>query len=306
MIKKYINKSIVWIDAEDPTTEEIKTLMDEYDINPDIARELQLPTYKEKIVMYKDYLYLVLHFPALRHTHKDSTTEQEIDFVVGKNFIITTRYEPIDALERFSKNFELNSILKKGLMEDNAGYVLYYMIKELYRAMSDEVDSINDNLKQNIEKGIFKGKEKEMVTEISKVNRDLINFNHTILTHRDVLLSLKDSGSKLFDKNFGENLSKIINEYHRIEKVLTNSIDFLRELRSTNDSLLSSKQNETMKILTVITFIALPFTIISGAFQMNSIHAPFVGMGNDWFIIIMIEFIAAGLFFLFAKLRKWI
>jgi len=305
MIKKYINKSITWIDAEDPTTEEIRTLMDEYNINTDIARELQLPTYKEKIVMYKDYLYLVLHFPALRHTHKNNTTEQEIDFIVGKNFIITTRYESIDALERFAKNFELNSILKKGLMEDNAGYVLYYMIKELYRAMSDEVDSINDTLKQ-VEKNIFKGKEKDMVTEVSKANRDLINFNHTILTHREVLISLKEAGSKLFDKGFVENLLKIINEYHRIEKVLINNIDFLRELRNTNDSLLSSKQNETMKLLTVITFIALPFSIITGFFQMNAVNTPLIGHPNDWQIIVTTELIMVTIFFIFAKLRRWI
>ncbi len=305
MIKKYKNNAITWVDVEDPTTDEVRTLMDEYNINPDIARELQLPTYKEKILPYKDYLYLVLHFPALRHTHKDETTEQEIDFVVGKDFVITTRYEPIDALERFSKTFELNNILQKGLMEDNAGYVLYYMIKELYRAMSDEVDSINDTLKQ-VEKNIFKGKEKEMVTDISKANRDLISFNHTILTHRDVLTSLRDAGAKLFDKGFVENLSKIINEYHRIEKSLINNIDFLRELRNTNDSLLASKQSETMKLLTVITFIALPFSIVTGFFQMNAVHTPLIGRPDDWQIIVTTELTAVLIFFIFAKLRKWI
>jgi magnesium transporter len=305
MIKKYINNSITWVDVEDPTVDEVRNLMDEYDINPDIARELQLPTYKEKIVMYKDYLYLVLHFPALRHTHKDNTSDQEIDFVVGKNFIITTRYETIDALERFTKTFELNNILKKGLMEDNAGHVLFYMVKELYRAMSDEVDSINDTLKQ-IEKNIFKGKEKEMVSEISAVSRDLISFNHIIITHKDVLASLKDSGSKLFGKEFTENFSKIINEYHRIEKVLINNIDFLRELRNTNDSLLSSKQNETMKILTVITFLALPFSIITGFFQMNATHTPLVGSPHDWQIIVSLEIVFVIFSFLFAKWRKWI
>jgi len=305
MIKKYKNNSITWIDVEDPTLEEVRTLMEEYDINPDIARELQLPTYKEKSVTYKDYLYLVLHFPALRHTHKDNASEQEIDFVVGKNFIITTRYEPIDALERFSKTFELNNILKKGLMEDHAGYVLYYMIKELYRAMSDEVDSINDTLKQ-VENNIFKGKEKEMVTEISRANRDLINFNHTILTHKDVLTSLKNSGISLFNGEFEENFSKILNEYHRIEKVLTTNIDFLRELRDTNDSLLSSKQSETMKLLTVITFLTIPFSIITGFFQMNAVHTPLVGNAYDWNIIVTIELIAVFVFFIIAKLRKWI
>lgn len=305
MIKKYINNSITWIDVSDPTTDELHSLMNDYDINPDIVRELQLPTYKEKIVMYKDYLYLVLHFPALRHTHTEDKSDQEIDFVVGKNFIITTRYESIDALERFGKTFELNNILKKGLMEDHAGYVLYYMIKELYRAMSDEVDSINDTLKQ-VEKNIFKGKEKEMVTEISSVNRDLISFNHIIVTHRDVLVSLKDSGGKLFGKDFSEYFFKIINEYHRIEKFLINNIDFLRELRSTNDSLLSSKQNETMKILTVITFLSLPFSVINGFFQTNAVNVPLIGNSHDWYIIIGIEIAFVVFSFLFAKWRKWI
>jgi len=304
MIKKYKNNSVTWIDVEDPTIEELHTLMEDYEINPDIVRELQLPTYKEKIVMHKDYLYLVLHFPALRHTHKD-TTDQEIDFVVGKNFIITTRYESIDALERFIKTFEVNNILKKGLMEDNAGHVLYYMIKELYRALSDEVDSVNDTLKQ-VEKCIFKGQEKEMVTEISKSNRDLISFNHIIVTHRDVLVSLKDSGGKLFEKDFSDNFSIIINEYHRIEKSLTNSIDFLKELRSTNDSLLSSKQNETMKILTVITFLALPVSIITGLFQTNAIHTPIVGGPNDWQIIVGLELVVVIVCYTFAKIKKWI
>ncbi len=305
MIKKYTNNGITWVDVENPTAEEIRSLMEEYDINPDVARELQLPTYKEKIAPYNDYLYLVLHFPALRHTHKDNATDQEIDFIVGKHFLITTRYEAIDALERFAKTFELNSILKKGLMENNAGYILYYMIKEFYRAMSDEVDSINDTLKQ-IEKNIFKGREREMVAEISSANRDLINFNHIILSHKDVLLSLKDSGSKLFDKDFAENFSKTINEYHRIEKVLFNNIDFLRELRETNDSLLSSKQNETMKTLTVVAFLVLPFTVITGLFQMNAVNTPFVGMNNDWQIIVSTELIFAVVFFIFAKMRKWI
>jgi magnesium transporter len=305
MIKKYKNSCVTWVDVYNPTSEDIRSLMDEYQINLDVARELQLPTYKEKIITYKDHLYLVLHFPVLRHSHNKNSYEQEIDLVVGKDFIITTRYENIDALDKFTKTFELDNILKKGLMGSGSGCVLYYMIKELYNAMSDELDSLHDNLKQ-IEKNIFKGKEKEMVTEISKINRELISFNHIILTHKDILNSLKNDGSKMFGQEFSEHLSKIINEYHRIEKNLINDIDFLRELRNTNDSLLSSKQNSTMKVLTVITFLALPFSIITGFFQMNTTNTPIVGDINDWQIIISMELTAVILAFVFVKIKKWI
>ena len=304
MIKKNTNKSITWVDVVNPTTEDMRSLMEEFNLVPSVARELQLPTYKQKISFYDDYLYMVMHFPAFRHSHKGGE-DQEIDFIVGKKFIITTRYEHIDALEKFSKDFEVNNILDKGIMEDNAGYVLYYIIKELYKSMSDEIDSVKDSLKI-IEDKIFKGEEKEMVTEISKTNHKLININRTILSHKEVLESLEKTGEKLFGSNFVENFSKILNEYYRIESNLKSDIELLSGIRGTNDSLLSSKQNGTMKILTIITFLALPFSIITGFFQMNTTSTPLVGANYDWQIVVITEVTVVVLLFIFVKIKKWL
>lgn len=304
MIKKNTNKSITWVDVVNPTTEDMRSLMEEFNLVPSVARELQLPTYKQKISFFDDYLYMVMHFPAFRHSHKGGE-DQEIDFIVGKKFIITTRYEHIDALEKFSKDFEVNNILDKGIMEDNAGYVLYYIIKELYKSMSDEIDSIKDSLKI-IEDKIFKGEEKEMVTEISKTNHKLININRTILSHKEVLESLEKTGEKLFGSNFVENFSKILNEYYRIESNLKSDIELLSGIRGTNDSLLSSKQNGTMKILTIITFLALPFSIITGFFQMNTTSTPLVGANYDWQIVVVTEVTVVVLLFIFVKIKKWL
>jgi len=304
MIKKYTHKTITWIDAENPTMDEVRSLMEQYSIDPSIAKEFLLPSFKEKIVLQEKYLYMVMHFPALRHSHQ-TDSDQEIDFVVGKNFIITTRYETIDALERFAKFFEVNSILEKGIMEDHAGYVLYYIMKELYKTVSDELDGANDRMKR-IEKEIFKGKEKEMVLDISYTSRDLINLDHALRSHKEILESLEDISTKIFDSEFKENCVKISNDYYKVEGMLSNNIDFLKELRETNDSLLSTKQNETMKILTVITFLGMPFTIITGFFQMNTSSTPLVGIANDWQIIVILEILAVIILFMFARFKKWL
>jgi magnesium transporter len=304
MVKKYTHKTITWIDVESPTIDEIRSLMEEYSIDPVVAKELQLPSYKEKIVLHKEYLYMVMHFPALRRS-KSEGSDQEVDFIVGKSFIITTRYESIDALEKFAKLFEVNSILDKGIMEDHAGYVLYYIIKELYKSVSDELYGINDRMKK-IEKEIFDGKEKAMVLEISRTNRDMINLDHALRSHKGVLDSLEEVSSQIFDEAFQSNCTKISNDYYKVEDMLSNSIDFLKELRDTNDSLLSAKQNETMKILTVITFLALPFAIITGLFQMNTSSTPLIGQVHDWQIIVGMEIIAVILFVIFAKMKKWL
>ncbi|NBV77403.1 hypothetical protein EBR66_04530 [bacterium] len=89
---------------------------------------------KPRAEFHGDYAYFVMHFPALRHTHK--TVEQEIDFVIGKNFIITTRYEMVDPLHKFSKVFEVNSILDKSNLGDHAGFVFFYMLKKCTRPLT--------------------------------------------------------------------------------------------------------------------------------------------------------------------------
>lgn len=305
MIKKYTHNTITWIDVENPTPDEVRTLMAEYSLDPVVAKDIQLPTYKEKITMYKHYLYIVMHFPALRHSHNTENNEQEVDFIVGKDYIITVRYETVDALERFTKIFEVNNILRKNIMEDHSGYVFYYIIKELYKAISDEVDTLNDTLKET-ERNIFKGKEREMVWTLSNLNRDLLHLNHIINSHKDILESLPQIGTKFFGDSFADNCDKLLNEYYRVEGLLTNSVDFLKELRDTNDSLLNTKQTEIMKTLTILTFMALPFTVITGFFQMNTTHTPIMGHTNDWLLVVSVEFIVVIILFILARFKKWL
>jgi magnesium transporter len=307
MIKKYTHKSIVWVDVENPTKEEIRSLVEEYNIDGEIASDLHLPSsrnYKEKVFVYKDYIYTEMHFPALRHSHTQEI-DQEIDFIVGKNFIITTRYETIDALEQFAKDFEVNDILNRNLMEGNAGSVLYYLLRELYISIADELDSINDELKQ-IEKNLFQGNEKKLVADISHTNRDLIHLNHTVLSHKEILQHIENVGEKIFDKNFPGQFNAMLDEYYRIENALIHNIAFLTEMRNTNDSLLSLKQGETMKTLTIMAFVTFPLTLVSSIFGMNTKDTPIVGMNGDFWVVVGIMLILAGTFFTFFKMKKWL
>ena len=303
MLNTYRYKNITWIDSLSPTTEEAKVLMERYELSPKVIRDLILPTYKDTITLYGDYIYIILHFPAIRHSHNHDE-QQEIDFILGKNYIITNKYEMIDELEKFAKEFEVNSILQCKNMRDHAGYVFYYIMKNLYSSMFDELESLQDQIKE-IEQNIFIGKEKEMVSSISQIAKELMNFEHTIKPHKEILEKLKKVYVKLFDKDFIENIQKLIDEHSKVEDILGGTVESMRELRETNDSLLSTKQNDIMKILTVFTFFALPFSIITGFFQMNTKITPIVNSNYAWPIIVGVEITIAILLFCFAKKKGW-
>jgi magnesium transporter len=307
MLKRYTYKKITWIDLESPTQEEIRAVMQEFDIHPLVATELSSPTIRPRVDLYPDFVYLILHFPGFLHNHgnRHEYSEQEVDWVVGKHFIVTVHYEMIDTIHEFSKMFEVQSMVERNTLGDHAGFVLFHIARAMYRSLGDGLDAIGEDLEE-IEEHIFEEYEKEMVRAISGVNRDLLNFRQSIRFHKNILESLELAGPGFFGDKFTPYLHSLSGEYYRVASELESHRETLSELRNTNDSLLSSKQNEIMKKFTIIAFTTLPMSLLAAIFGMNTIDTPIVGRTGDfWFIIGIIVFVFSGLFLYFRK-KRWL
>ncbi|MEI7480220.1 MAG: CorA family divalent cation transporter [bacterium] len=304
MIKKYTNQNLTWVDVENPTKEEVSSLMSEFNLDPENAQEMAMPTYKPKVMSYSNYIYLILHFPAFKHSHNEEH-KHEIDFVIGKNFLITTRYTSIDQMDKISKIFEVNTMLEKTSFAGASGVGLFYFVlKELFKSLEDEIDFIGDSLK-NIERKVFSGQEKHMVMALSKVSRNLLDFKSTVNSQSDTMADLEKIGIGIFGKEIHYYLSDLTSEHYKIGQMLEKDINLLQELRETNNSLLSTKQSEIMKTLTIITFIVMPFTIINSFFQIYAENTPILGMEYDWYIIVLSELVVVFITFFYARHRKW-
>lgn len=303
----YKHDNVTWIDLENPTREEVRELIEKYEIDPIVGEELLNPTHRARVDLHKDYIYLILHFPTQFNPKNTGVKHhiEEVDFIVGKEFIITTRYGTIDAILEFSKIFESDSLLSKKHLTQHGGYLFYHMIRGIYKSLYTKVEDIKTTLSE-FEDNVFNGKEKEMVSELSKMNRVILYFKESLLLHKEILTSFEQAGKSLFDKEFSYYLRAVLGEYYKVENTLQSARDYLNELRQTNDSLLSTKQNEIMKLLTIVSFITFPLTLISSIFGMNTQFLPIVGSDNDFMIVIGIMIALAIFLLLFFKHRKWI
>jgi len=92
MINKYKHKDVDWIDLENPTPDEVREVVDKYNIDPIVGNELLSPTLRPHVDRYSDYIYMILHFPVAYDTDGKSheiKEIEEVDFIIGKDFIIT-------------------------------------------------------------------------------------------------------------------------------------------------------------------------------------------------------------------------
>ncbi len=295
---------MTWIDVESPEVNEVRELMEGYNVPPLVAEELLSRTLKAKVDVYANCIYVILHFPTIeKNGHGERN--QEIDFVIGKNFIISSHFSSVDALHNFSKVFEVNSILDKSDLGDHSGFIFYYMIKDIYRHLIDELESVRTSL-DDAENKIFHGKEKEMVFTLSEINRDILTFREALNMHKEVLNSFEIAGRQFFGEKFAYHLRDILGEYNKVQNDVQSAKDFLEELRRTNDSLLTTKQNSVMKTLTMMAFIFLPLTFIGQVFGM-SIHAmPLIDNPNGfWEVLLLMAAVAVTIFGVF-KFKKWL
>ncbi len=304
MIKKYTYKDLTWIDVFKPTKDEAIQLMEEYSISPDVANNLLIPTFKPSVDLHKNFIYLILHFPALKHTHENKPN-QEVDFVIGEKFLITSRYENIDPIHKFSKLFEVNSILGRENIGEKAGDLFFLLLKKIYASIGHEIEEIDDELEKT-EDMIFQGEEKQMVKNLSIISRKLLNLKQATNNHKETLDSLAIAGDELFGGDFIDKTKDILNDYQKIRHELEIHRESLIELRDTNDSLLSTKQNETMKVLTIMAFVTFPLSLIASIFGMNTQHMPIIGGPYDFWEVVGIMIILTMCMFLFFKYKKWL
>ncbi len=303
MLTRYGQRNMTWVDLVQPTPAEARAIMHEFNLDPLIAEELLLPSFKSKVDRRGDAIYIILHFPTLRGA--SSRAEQEIDFVIGKNFLITTHYETIDPLHSFASAFEVQGVLGHDSTHSHGGHLFVSMLHNLYQALGSECDIMHEQL-ESIEDRIFGGDEKRMVVELSHVGRTIHDFRQALIPHREILSSFEGPAARMFGSEFSYHVRSVEGTYARVERAIENLRDSLGELRETNNALLSTKQNEVMKTLTVMAFIVLPLTLISQLFGMNSEHLPIIGLPGDFWIIVAGLTVMGSAFFLYFKHKGWL
>jgi magnesium transporter len=304
MITRYEHKGLRWIDVEAPSKEELVHLSVEFGLHPLVSDELFSPSLRPKVDLYKNVIYLILHFPAFKHAHgKD--VRQEVDFVIGKDYLITVHYDMIDAIHKFSKQFEVSSILDKSELGDHAGYLFFHLIKKLYHSLSHELEHIETRL-ENAESKIFKGGEAKMVEALSYINRDLLDLKQALRTHKDVLKSLESAGTQFFGNDFSYYLQAISGEFYKVANTLDGHKETLVDLRETNDSLLATKTADIMKRLTFVSFSTFPPMLIASIFGMNAEHTPIIEQPFGFWIILAIMFLVSFLIVGFFHYKKWL
>lgn len=294
---------VTWVDIQNPTENDIQYLREKFNFHPLVLGELIPPGHRPKVEHHQNYLFMILYYPIYDKVKRE-TRSRELDIIITKDVLITSHYHFILPLKALFDTCNLYQESKKSYMANSAGHLLFYILSSFWKNCLTKLERIDKQLDE-IEKEIFRGKEKEMVSEISFIKADVINFWRIIEPQREVLESLSKEGIAFFGKELSPYFSDILGTYGRAWNEIKTYKETILALEDTNQSLLSTKTNETIKVLTIFSVVMLPLTLLASLWGMN-VPVPFSGSLSGFWIIVGIMTLLLGLMFYYFRRRKWL
>jgi len=301
--------NIAWVDILNPKEKDLEYLKGKFYLHPKIAHQFLPPIHRPKIEEYPIpqkaiQLFLVLHFPVFDKKTR-STEPIELDFIVTPDFLITSHTKRIPALEIFFNDCKFQKYYQNSCFK-TTGHLLFNLLDFLIDSCLPMLDHIAENI-ENIEKQVFQGKEREMLSEIAVVKKDIIDFRRAIKPQKSVLDLLYKKAERLFRKELKPLAQEVVGSNIRVWNTLENHKELIESIEQTNNSLLSYKISDIVKILTVISFVTFPLSVIVGFFGMNVFgELPSLQWKFTWLAILIFMIISSLLMLWAFRRKKWI
>lgn len=294
-------KGMTWIDIAPPGQSEIDFLAEKYHFHPLDLDDTLSRRQRPKIDEYKDYLFIVFHFPIYSKEEKVLISSQ-ISVFIGQDYLITVHKGVLKPLVKLFRECELEEEARDEYLSQGPGFLLYRILDRLVDYCQPILNKVIDGI-EDVEDEIFAERKGEIIREISRLRRDVIAFRRIIWPMRAVIGRLEPKLRRFKDIDMSVYFGDMVDHLDRIWDGLDEYKEIIEGLNDTHDSIATNLTNKTIRLLTIITTLMLPLTVVSSFFGMN-LRLPFMESDLGVLYIFLIIFVFIGIVvLLLRKLR---
>ena len=272
---------VVWIDLEAPSVDEESLVYQQFcPIHPltleDVTKQRREPEggpHFPKAEEFSDYLFVVVNPLApcyldwlqgrtqLKGGHDAST---QLSAVLTEHTLITHHYHILFGVE------QLRRYLTKHQTQADRGpdFLFHLILDNLVDQVAPVLDFVDETL-NDIEGSVFKRPGQEALHRLVELKRQIVTLRKTLVYEREVVARLARGEFELIDEREMVYYRNVFDHLVRFSELAEESRDKAGDLMQTQLGAASNRLNEIMKVLTMISTVTLPMTLIAGIYGMN-------------------------------------
>jgi magnesium transporter len=301
----------LWVDLEKPTAEEAKFVLEEvFHFHPLSIEDCVTVSPSPKVEEYRPreedmfapYLFMVIH--AVDYSRKDGVfATSELNFFLGKNFLVTYHEVPLRSVSATEEQ-AVRSTTHIARAPDRVAYTLLDSIVENYKPALDELSMEIAELEQEALQNPSKG----TLNKILQIKKEVLHLRKIIGPQREVLARFAHGEFKVIRAHLVPYYRNIYDALFQISELAQSYTDSLTGLLQVYLNMSSNQTGDVIKLLTLITLITTPMTLVGTWYGMNFAHMPETSEGApQWAypLVIAVTILSTAATYLYFKKKKW-
>ncbi|MAU00280.1 MAG: hypothetical protein CL608_24330 [Anaerolineaceae bacterium] len=259
---------VSWINITNPTPEDMQSLAEKYpNFHPlhlgDSLSELELP----KLDVGDDYLFMVAQLPRWNGEAR-VCYPTEIDIFVASGVLVTIHANEIKPLHELFTVAQAEEAKRQAMMGQGASPLLYQLMDTLVNYCDPILEKVNQTIR-HIELSLFEEDMEHILYEVAVARRGVIAIRHILRPQLDVMRELGQGDWPFIQGHLDMYWDDIADHLTRLLSMLDEHVEVIGGLSDTIDTLASHRIDGVIRLLTIITILTVPLTVLSTIFGMN-------------------------------------
>ena len=272
-----------------------------FGVHPLVLEDIVNTDQRPKMEDYGDYLYIVLKvlsYDAKQH----EIISQQLSLIVGDSYVISFQESTTDDhLSPVRDRLRLSKGKICSLGVDYLAYALVDAVVDHYFVMLEQLGERVDQ----IEDEVIGRPQSRTLRDIHKLKREMIFVRRAVWPVREVVTGLERLESPLIKESTLVYLRDLYD--HTVHAVETIEIlrDMLAGMIEIYLSSMTNRLNEVIKILTIITTLFMPPTLVASIYGMNFRHMPELDWRWGYPLALGLMAVTGAAMYWYFKRRKW-
>lgn len=294
---KEIPKSatFIWYDFNDPTEKENDMLQSYFNFNKLEIDDTVNGTPRAKYKVYDNYQYLVFH--SIDEEYKG---DKVLNLFIKDNMLITYHHKSFDILQEIegyvSKQFD---------SELDVSDVILYILDGVVDSYFELIYDIENKVYDFEDEELHTSSTKKIMDDIFKIRSKIIKLKRIIYPMRELVSNIKESSQLLVDNKNHMYIQHIDDHMIKQENIIKLTQEMTDEIRENYASYTYYRMNSIMQILTLVSVVFLPLTLITGIYGMNFTNMPELKWHYGYYIVLAIMLIISIGSMVYFKREKW-
>ncbi len=292
---------ITWINIDGLRKTDVEAVCAHYNIHLLVIEDILSINQRPKVDEVEGVFYCLLNMLYFNSEKKTVETEQ-ISIVLGKDFVISFQEDASrDAFDPIRSKLK---ITKSQIRQRTPDYLLYLMLDLIVDNYFVVMEELGEQI-EILEEQVVRRSNSRTLAHINVLRKELIVLKRNIAPVRDLVAGIIRSDNEWLTDRTTKYFKDIYDHIVQANDLSENYRDVMMSMQDLYMSNVNLRLNEVMKVMTIVTCLLAPATVIGGIFGMNFDIIPFAHHELGFYLAVGIMFIVPLVMLFIFKRRKW-